>query len=292
LSRYFKAEIKENRPVNKSHNLLILSCSNITDNPIPGQFYMIGTNTTYDPLLKRPFSIFGISNPPSPPFSKGGMVMTRRGGFRKELQFLYRIKGKGTEKMRQMKEGDTINLLGPLGNGYPHLDKNIEPLLIAGGIGIASLFPLIERFSGNILLFYGARTKDELLMLDELKAIIKKEFIISTDDGSMGEKGTVVDVLNRLLTPNSELRTPNLLIYACGPSQMLKAVSMVALEKEIKGYISMEENMACGVGACLGCAVKAKRSPFSVQRLEKDTEFTYKRVCKEGPVFRIGDIVW
>jgi dihydroorotate dehydrogenase electron transfer subunit len=271
LSKYIRAKITENTPVNKGHNLLVLSPDDIPQHPLPGQFYMIGTDFSYDPLLKRPFSIFRY-NPPSPPFSKGGM-----GGFSGELQFLYRIKGKGTERMKEMKKGDTVNLLGPLGNGYPMPGKNLIPVLIAGGMGIASLFPLAEKLSGNVHFLYGARTSDELLMLSELKGLVKKELIISTDDGSEGTKGMIIDILDNFFTRHSSLVT-RYLLYACGPSPMLEAVSKFAAEKGIKGYISMEENMACGVGACLGCAVKTKKG--------------YKRICKEGPVFPIEDIVW
>jgi len=261
LSKYIRAKITENTPINKDHNLLVLSPDNIQQHPLPGQFYMIGTDFSYDPLLKRPFSIFRETSS-----AEGG-----------ELQFLYRIKGKGTKRLKEMKKGETVNLLGPLGNGYPMPGKNLTPILIAGGIGIASLFPLAEKLSGNIHLFYGARTKNELLMLNELKGLVKKELLISADDGSEGTKGTVVDVLNNFFTRHSSLVTRHLL-YACGPSPMLEAVSKFAAEKGIKGYISMEENMACGVGACLGCTVKTKKG--------------YKRVCKEGPVFSAEEIVW
>ncbi|KAF0145931.1 MAG: pyrK [Nitrospirae bacterium] len=256
MSRYLRAEIIENSPVNKSHNLLILSSSDISKNSAPGQFYMIETASSYDPLLKRPLSILK---------QKSGAV-----------HFLYRIKGKGTERIRQMKSGASVSVLGPLGNGYPLPGKNITPILIAGGIGIASLFPLAEKLGKNAYLFYGGRTKEELLLLDELKDMVK-ELIISTDNGSAGEKGTVVDVLKDYLASQLSALSSQL-IYACGPSPMLEAVSRLAAEKGIKGYISMEENMACGVGACLGCSVKTKKG--------------YKRVCKEGPVFSIEEIVW
>lgn len=257
MSKYIRAKIAENTPVNKDHNLLALSPDDIPQHPLPGQFYMIGTDFSYDPLLKRPFSIFREASG--------------------ELQFLYRIKGKGTHMMKEMKKGDTVNLLGPLGNGYPMPGKNLTPVLVAGGIGIASLFPLAEKLSGNVHLFYGARTKNELLMLNELKGLVKKELIISADDGSEGTKGTVVDALDNFFTRHASRITHHVL-YACGPSPMLEAVSKFAAEKGIKGYISMEENMACGVGACLGCTVKTKKG--------------YKRVCKEGPVFPAEEIVW
>ena len=270
MSRYLRAEIIENSPVNKSHNLLIISSSGISKNSAPGQFYMIETASSYDPLLKRPFSILK---------QKSGTA-----------HFLYRIKGKGTERMRQMKNGASVSVLGPLGNGYPLPGKNLTPILIAGGIGIASLFPLAEKLGKNAYLFYGGRTKEELLLLDELKGMVK-ELIISTDNGSAGEKGTVVDVLKDYLASQLSALSSHL-IYACGPSPMLEAVSRLATEKGIKGYISMEENMACGVGACLGCTVKVRSQKSEVRSKRLTPEFTYKRVCKEGPVFEIGEIVW
>ncbi len=256
MSKYLRAEIKENTSINKSHNLLVLNIPDIYDEPLPGQFYMIGTEDSHDPLLKRPFSIFKKA--------------------KSEIQFLYRIKGKGTEKMRQMKNGEMISLIGPLGRGYPMPDKNMKPVIIAGGIGIASVFPLIQKLKDDACLIYGGRKSDELLMHDELK-VLCKDLFISTDDGSAGKKGTVVDALNDFLASQPSALSSRL-IYACGPSKMLEAVSKIALEKGIKGYISLEENMACGVGACLGCAVRTKKG--------------YERVCKEGPVFRIEEIVW
>jgi len=265
LSKYIKAEITENTPLNKNHNLLVLSSSAMPKNHVPGQFYMIGTSASYDPLLKRPLSILRETS------------SDKNSG---ELRFLYRIKGKGTLMLKGMKKGEILNLLGPLGNGYPLSHKDLTPVLIAGGIGIASLFPLAEKLGKKACLIYGGRTKDELIMMDELKDI-PKELIISTDDGSLGEKGTVINALNNFLSYQPSSASGGIshqLIYACGPTPMLKAISEFATQKGIKGYISVEENMACGVGACLGCTVKTKKG--------------YKRVCKEGPVFPIGEIVW
>lgn len=113
-------------------------------------------------------------------------------------------------------------------------------------------------------------------MIDEVKGI-SRELHLCTDDGGMGDKGTVTDSLKRFLAPDSSLLTPYI-IYACGPAPMLKAVSEIAADKKIKGYISLEENMACGVGACIGCVTKTTKG--------------YSRVCKEGPVFPIEEIIW
>ncbi|MBI5026482.1 MAG: hypothetical protein HZC12_07110 [Nitrospirae bacterium] len=154
--------------------------------------------------------------------------------------------------------------------------KNQTPLIVAGGIGIASLFFLAERLAKSAYILYGARTEHELFFMNELKEYAR-DLLISTDDGSNGERGTVVEVLSNFLTRHSSLVTRHL-IYACGSRQMLEAISKITADKGVTAYISMEENMACGIGACLGCAVRTKDG--------------YKRVCKEGPVFPIEEIVW
>jgi len=271
LSRYFKAKIISNLPLNSKNNLFTIKPLEPVIDPEPGQFYMIEPVNSYDPLLKRPFSFFR---------------RTPEG-----IQFLYTIKGRGTSLMSKLEKGQVISLIGPLGNGYPKPEDGYIPLLVAGGIGIASLSPLAEALTKKTYVFYGARSKDELLILDELKELTDKLFIC-TDDGSMGEKGMVVDILNDFLTFHFSLLT-SYVIYACGPQPMLEALSKIALEKKIKGYVSVEENMACGVGACQGCVVKVGSQKKKHSKLRTPNfELVFKRVCKEGPVFPIEEIVW
>jgi len=217
---------------------------------------MIEVNRGNDPLLKRAFSLF----------------RTTSDGF----QLLYRIKGRGTALLREMKKGDTVAVLGPLGNGYPAAQEGQVPLVIAGGVGIASVFPFLLEQKGKALVFYGARSQNELLMLDELKSLCGEVFI-STDDGSLGAKGNVAEMLGGYLDTN-RMDLKKYVLYACGPHPMLKAVSKISALWCVSAYISMEENMACGLGACLGCVVKTKTG--------------HKRVCKEGPVFNSEEIVW
>ena len=224
--------------------------------PRPGQFFMIEASKGTDPLLKRAFSLFR---------------KTGRG-----VQILYRIRGKGTEILKDMKEGSELEVIGPLGTCYPLPPVDAIPLVIAGGIGIASVFSFVEQLAGRAMVFYGARTKNDLLMLDEMKGFAK-EIRVSTDDGSAGQKGTIADSLSSFLS-NSHSPIPNYRIYACGPHLLLKIVSEIAREHKILSYISMEEHMACGIGACLGCVVKTRDG--------------YTRVCKEGPVFESKEIVW
>ncbi|MFH1703485.1 MAG: dihydroorotate dehydrogenase electron transfer subunit [Nitrospirota bacterium] len=284
MSRFFRAEIVSNLLLNNKNNLLTIKPMEPVTDPDPGQFYMLKVSNSKTPLLSRPFSFFR---------------KTPEG-----IQFLFEIRGKGTLMMKGFKSGEVIHMLGPLGRGYPELEGDKIPMLVAGGIGIASIFPLVQAFGNKACLFYGARDKEVLLMLDELKGLVG-ELIISTDDGSMGRKGTVVDVFIDFLThmsPLTQAKACGYSIYACGPKPMLKAVSKIALERRIRGYISAEENMACGVGACLGCAIKVKSKELRAKSKRTkninselrtlDSELMYKMVCKDGPVFPLEEIVW
>ncbi len=212
---------------------------------------MVGSGESNDPLLKRPFCFF------------------KR--YRNSIQILYRVRGKGTSLLSRMKPGDVVDLVGPLGNSWPRPGTKNIPLLVAGGVGIASIFPLAASLKTKPLVIYGGKDRDELLMLDELK-FVYSGIHPATEDGSFGKKGTVMDVLKTLHIKENHV------IYACGPKGMLKAVAEFAERKEIKGYASLEEKMACGMGACLGCAVKTKKG--------------IKEVCIDGPVFKFEDIEW
>jgi len=220
---------------------------------------MIQTGTACDPLLKRPFSIYDIED--------------------NSLSFLYRIRGKGTTSLSQLRERDVLQVVGPLGNSYPEPKKDF--IAVAGGIGIASLLPFLRKYPKRAFLFYGALSNDELVMLDEAREL-SKEIFITTDDGSDGQKGwithAVKDFLKEMTIHPSSPR-----VYACGPAAMLKTLSWITHAARLTCYASMEEHMACGIGACLGCMVKVRK---------RGREWEYKRVCKEGPIFDLKDIVW
>lgn len=256
MHKIFKANVTDNLPLNNKTYLLTIEPRDPIFEPSPGQFYMVGTGNSFDPLLKRPFSYFRKTA--------------------HAIQFLYAVKGKGTAQIKALKQGDAIQVIGPLGTGYPKPAKGHTPLLIAGGIGIASLFSLAESLPKRPYLIYGARCKNDLLMLNELEKS-GSELMTCTDDCSFGREGKVTDILSTFLDSPSS-KDASYTIYACGPKPMLAAVSQIALDRHIKGYMSLEENMACGFGACLGCAVQTVKG--------------YKRVCKEGPVFAMEDIVW
>jgi len=241
----------------------------------PGQFVHLRCQNSIEPLLRRPFSFHRI---------KGG-----------SFEILYKVIGRGTNLLAKRRKGDTIDILGPLGNGFdiqrtsgsrgsPSLEPSrAQPrgertaILIAGGIGVAPLLALAEELTDrrNCLVLIGAKTKKRILCAKDFKKLGVKVHL-ATDDGSRGYKGFVTDLLRKvlLLTVNCELSS----IYACGPKLMLKEVARIAKSFRIVAYGSLEENMACGIGACLGCAIKTRDG--------------YKRVCKDGPVFNLQEIQW
>ena len=254
MSRFFRAEVAENIHLSQTHNLLRITPLQSHVRPASGQFYLLRVSETLDPLLRRPFSILRWDDA--------------------HLEFLVRLKGRGTLLLRSMSPGDGIDVLGPLGRGYPEPLGDETPILVAGGVGIASVFSLMESFQVEPRLFYGAVNSAELYLLDDIKQFTRHIYI-STDDGSMGFKGNAVD---RLIESLEDLAVAKPVVYACGPEGMIASLLEFLNERGIPGYISFEEKMACGIGACLGCVIKTGRG--------------YKRVCKEGPVFNVGEIVY
>ncbi len=224
----------------------------------PGQFVMVRVGRETDPLLRRPFSICGIS--------EGNTVL-----------ILYKIVGKGTHIMGEMSEGDELQVLGPIGNGFQLPEKDKKAILIAGGIGIAPLIFLAREMAGyDIELFAGFGTSSDIIRPGEI-GIRAGTVQIATEDGSEGHRGFITDLLaQRLELPASG----NTVVYACGPMPMLKEVSSLCFKYRVPCQVSLETSMACGLGACLGCAVKRAASDG------------YYYVCKDGPVFDARQIGW
>jgi len=257
LSRLFKASIRENIQLTKNNFLITLHPLEKIVNPKPGQFFMLSAYRGVDPLLRRPFSLH------------------RRLG--RDFQILYRVLGKLTHILKDKKPADIVEIMGPLGNGFPATKIKNKPVLVAGGLGVAPLFALAEKIADkNPVFFLGAKNKEEALCIDELKSI-GINAVVSTDNGTLGQKGLITDVLRDFLSRHSSLVTRHCL-FACGPKPMLKNLSLLTEQMKLKGYIALEENMACGMGACLGCMVNTRKG--------------FKRVCKEGPVFPMEEIIW
>lgn len=187
------------------------------------------------------------------------------------LRIVYRVLGDGTKEFSGYKEGDTIDILGPLGNGYEVCDDTA--ILFGGGIGIPPMLQLAKELKCDKTIIVGYRN-NELFLKEELEKYGK--VIIATDDGSVGIKGNVIEAAK--ITGVTGKR-----IYACGPMPMLKGVKAFANELNIDAYISLEERMACGVGACLGCVCK------SVNK-DEHSQVNNKRICKDGPVFLASEV--
>ena len=228
----------------------------IVNSSKPGNFIEIRVSNQTDPFLRRPISIYNLDK------EKG------------ILEFIFQVKGSGTNILSEKEVGDKIDIIGPLGNGTFKIDKYNKIAIIGGGIGIFPLYELSKQAKkqGKIVDCYlGFRNKDFVMLENEFKGVTNN-LTITTDDGSYQNKGFAIDYLKEKYES----------IYACGPIPMLRAVQKYAIENNINCQISLEEKMGCGLGVCLGCAVKTAKSP-------KDKP-EYFHVCKGGPVFNAKDV--
>jgi dihydroorotate dehydrogenase electron transfer subunit len=229
----------------------------------PGNFVHIRVCTSDYPLLRRAFSIHAVDK------------------HKKSFDILFRVIGEGTQILSTVNPGATLDILGPIGNNFTLPRKSNEIILVAGGMGIAPLWFLLTHLKdkefdpARITFLYGTRTKGELLYLEKFKKI-KVRLILTTDDGSKGEKGLVTDSFLRELKKRKQDHS-NLTIYSCGPQMMLAKMSDLAKDFNLPCQISLETHMACGVGACWGCVVKS-------------SDGTYRRVCADGPVFDAREV--
>ena len=230
---------------------LWLQTKEIAKEAAPGQFVSVyckdGTR-----LLPRPISLCEIDRE------------------NKRLRLVYRIAGKGTEEFSHLAAGDSVDLLGPLGNGFPIQEG--KALIVGGGIGVPPMLELARTLPGEKVLVMGYR--DETYLEEELRNA--GPLLLATEDGSKGTKGTVLDAIRE----NSVKAD---VLYACGPTPMLRKTADAANAAGVFCQVSLEERMGCGVGACLVCACKTRR---------ENGEKGYSHVCKDGPVFNAKEVVW
>ena len=230
---------------------LRLFAPDIAENAVPGQFVSLYCNTA-DRLLPRPVSICGLD---------------REKGI---LRLVYRIAGEGTKEFSALRPLDKVKILGPLGNGFPLLGE--APVFVGGGIGIPPMLALSAAFLGKGTAVLGYR--NDCFLSDEFEKICRT--YIATEDGSRGTEGTVLDAMEA-----EEIEGD--VIYACGPRPMLKAVKDFAGTRGIPCYVSMEERMACGIGACLACVCRTVET-------DPHSNVKNKRICKDGPVFPAEEV--
>ncbi len=240
--------------VNATCVLLVMT----DDKPLPackpGQFAELRIDDTQGIILRRPISIHYIDVE------------------KNEIGFLVQVVGEGTAKLAAVKEGDKVNTLFPLGNGFG-IDgvEGKKLLLVGGGVGSAPLYHLgaeLKKMGGDVTFLIGARKKEDLYRRAEFEAVSRVEY--TTEDGSLGEKGFV--------TNHSVLNEKFDKIYTCGPKPMMMAVAGYAKQNDIACEVSLENKMACGLGACLCCV--------------EDTKEGHRCVCTEGPVFSIDELKW
>ena len=246
-------QVTENRKVNEEYWKLSFHSVKLSRGVKPGQFINIQLEDNYDPFLRRPFSYYRTASG--------------------RIEILYEILGRGTKLLTFKKKGDSLKVLGPLGKPFARNIGKKKRILIAGGVGVPPLVFLAEREPTDYLLI-GCKSKGEVLPKKELSGIQAK-VCYATEEGSYGTKGFVTVLLHEIIQKE---KNPKLLfLQTCGPHAMMLAVMKMAKEFGIEGEASIDERMACGVGACLGCMVKTREG--------------YKTSCVEGPVFQFNDLL-
>ena len=268
-----------NRPISSAYLHLGIAAPAFPATFRAGEFVMIRPSWVGDPFLPRAFSIYRISTRSSGAGSPPGDTPP-------VIEILYKVLGRGTQCLSRMEPGQEIEILGPLGNSFT-LPKDLEQaVLVAGGIGVPPIAALATQLSHirnskfdirNLEVFLGGKTHEDILCVKDFEEA-GAGVHIATEDGSLGTRGLVTDLLRPfLLTPHASRLT----LYTCGPPGMLAAVARLAEESAVPCQVSVEANMACGFGACMGCAVEVKADGKS-----------YKLVCQDGPVFDAREIVW
>ena len=261
-------EISKNEEIQEDSFLMKVKVAASFETPLPGQFVMIRIAGLNDPFLSRPISVYSFSR-------KNNFCL---------IELLYRVVGKGTQIMAGLIEGSQVEINGPLGNGFEigSVGKNV--VFIAGGIGIAPLSLLIENISrkfpsSTMTLYFGAQEAAAVVGLEKPQNICQ-DVNICTDDGSLGARSLVTQAFQKDI---KKFLPENTSIYACGPKGMLISLAKILSKSKIDCQVSLEERMACGTGACMGCAVAIK---------DKKGVLGYQRVCADGPVFNLRDIIW
>ena len=263
-----KVKILSRKEVAPGIFLIKLSAPSVAQEALPGQFIHIKCSIDNYPLLRRPISIHRIDK------EKG------------EIYILFQIVGEGTKLLSQRLIGDDLDIIGPIGNGFNIYPESRKILIIGGGIGVAPLLALCEesiRQGSEVRVLIGAQKKELVIGEENFRKSGAKVDVV-TNDGSYKYKGLVTDLLERIIKEGWLADQ----IFACGPKLKLKKVVEVSLEAHIDCQVSLEERMACGIGACLGCVCKIKTR----DKKEDKVKYEFKRVCVDGPIFEGSEVVW
>lgn len=225
----------------------------------PGQFVHIRVSDSFDHVLRRPLSVCRVDY------------------LKQQMTVVYRAQGAGTKRLARLEAGDEVDVLGPLGRGFPiHADDRLA-LLVGGGIGVPPLVELARRLRAAgcaVIVIVGFQSSAQAILMDELEHY--GDLIVVTDDGTLGARGLVTDVLTEAVCARADR------YYACGPTPMLRAVQGLMQRRNVSGYLSLEERMGCGIGICVGC----------VHPIRRDESVKNVKTCREGPVFPADEVVF
>lgn len=263
------AEVLANTRLSPDYNVLALAAPDIARQAKPGQFVMVKTSNSLDPILRRPFSIFEHVRD-----AQGAII---------GISLLNKRVGVGTSLLYAAKPGERLAVLGPLGRPFEPVDPSVQAWMVAGGVGLAPFATLAEALLKRgtpTTLFYGARSAGDLYyasLFEHLGATLE----ISTDDGTRGDRGRVTVPLERRL--KSLAAGARVMIYACGPTPMMRAVADLGARAGHPVFVSLEPVMGCGMGGCYSCVVPIKNDTAKGH---------FVRSCLEGPVFDAASLVW
>jgi dihydroorotate dehydrogenase electron transfer subunit len=263
------AAVLANRVLSDDYHVLALDAPAIAVQAAPGQFVMVKAGAGYDPLLRRPFSVFEILRDPQGEPS-GISVLSKR-------------IGPSTRLLYEAAPGQRIACLGPLGRPFSVVDPPVDAWMVAGGVGLAPFWTLAQSLRArgvSCTLFYGARRAGELFYLEFFNDL-GVELVLTTEDGTAGERGRVVAPLDRMLASRSP--DARLMIYACGPEAMLAATARVAAKHTRPCQVSVERIMGCGLGGCYSCVVPMR---------DERGRAHHVRSCLSGPVLAAERIIW
>jgi dihydroorotate dehydrogenase electron transfer subunit len=277
--------IVSNRRMTENCWRAVLDCPQISSEIKPGQFVHVRIGGENGPLFRRPLSVFR-------------RVPLK--GNRLGIEIVYKVIGTGTRVMTRLRKGDTLDIIGPLGQGFDLDRRKSIHVVVAGGTGAACLFLLAEEISKAGLplkVLLGADTKASVLLKKEYAAL-KGEVMVSTDDGSYGFHGVVTQMLAESVDKGRI--SSDCTVYSSGPEPMLKALASVCQKYRIPAQVSVERHMMCGIGACLACVCKVdpnhiwKNRDLGSSHIQSvpDREFGYALVCKDGPVFDVNEVIF
>lgn len=259
MAKIIKAEIFTNEKIATDIYKMTLKSEYIAQSAMPGQFVNVKCSEGLNALLRRPISICTVDR------------------INSTFDIIYQIKGIGTQYLSQKNTEGIVDIIAPLGNLFDINEDFKRIAVVGGGIGIFPLLFLLEQKRNAVRAsFLGFRSKEFIVLEDKFKSSSEALFIC-TEDGSAGHKGLVTEPLESELKQNKYD-----IIYACGPTPMVKRVSQIAKENSVKCQVSLEQRMGCGIGACLVCACKIRLGD----------EWEYSHVCKDGPIFWSEEVLF